>query len=93
MTLSNKRLEKLTQEGRNVEVAISGDEDLGPLKPPPGVWKNTIALHGFGFNMIALPMSDADPNRYRLLMNLNVSLLGHDRHRVFQYVNHKISGD
>lgn len=69
MTLAEKQIEQLVQAGRNVEIAKSGDEDLGPLKLLPGVWKNTDALHGFGFNMIALPMADADPNRYRLLMN------------------------
>lgn len=69
MTLSKDRLVKLDQEGRNVGVAKSGDEDLGPLKLLPGIWKNTKPLHGFGFNMIALPMAKAVPNRYRLLMN------------------------
>jgi len=69
MTLTEKQIKKIAQVGRHVEAAKTGDRDLGPLKLLPGVWKNTAALHGFGFNMIALPWSKSQPNRYRLLMN------------------------
>ncbi len=68
MALSQQRISQMSLEGRNVEVAKTGDEDLGPLSLLPGIWKNTDALHGYGFNMIALPMNDAK-NGYRLLMN------------------------
>ena len=58
----------MVEAGRSVEVAQVGDAALGPLSMLPGIWKNTEALHGFGFNMIALPFA-AGPNGYRLLMN------------------------
>lgn len=48
--------------------AVHGDEDLGPLKNLPGVWKNRPNLKGRGWNMIALPFGDA-PFNYRLLVN------------------------
>lgn len=55
---------------RHVEVATSGDEDLGPLKHLPGTWKNTANLQGRGWNMIALPfISDEGPLDYRVLVN------------------------
>lgn len=68
MVISAERLEVMTRNGRNIEIARTGDDDLGPLKLLPGIWKNTDALHGFGFNMIALPFADSESG-YRLLMN------------------------
>lgn len=66
--LSDKRIAAMAKQGRTISVAETGDEDLGPLKLLPGVWKNTDALAGRGWNMIALPFADG-PFGYRLLMN------------------------
>ena len=68
--ISNDRLETLRSGGRYVDVAETGDPDLGPLKLLPGTWKNTDAFDGRGWNMIALPFARADnPINYRVLAN------------------------
>ncbi|MGB3177662.1 MAG: heme-binding protein [Albidovulum sp.] len=68
--VNKSRLEEYRKSGRQLEVATPGDEDLGPLKLLPGVWKNTDAFNGRGWNMIALPFARADnPFNYRLLVN------------------------
>jgi hypothetical protein len=68
--IDDARIEEFRQMGRQVEVAQSGDDDLGPLKLLPGTWKNTGAFGGRGWNMIALPFARADnPFNYRLLVN------------------------
>ncbi len=70
MALSEKLIQDMVDKGRRIATASAGDETLGPLSMLPGVWKNTDALHGFGFNMIALPFAtDPNGNGYRLLMN------------------------
>lgn len=68
MAISEKLIQQIVENGRSIVTADAGDETLGPLSMLPGVWKNTDALHGFGFNMIALPFADEE-NGYRLLMN------------------------
>ncbi|MEX0327087.1 MAG: heme-binding protein [Ruegeria sp.] len=56
---------------RSVELAHQGDDDLGPLKLLPGVWKNAEGTRGRGWNMIALPFATEPGSRinYRLLVN------------------------
>ncbi|MCG6903893.1 MAG: hypothetical protein LJE68_14560, partial [Rhodobacter sp.] len=66
--LSDKRVSELARQGRTISVAETGDDDLGPLKLLPGVWKNTNALNGHGWNLIALPFAGG-ASHYRLLMN------------------------
>ena len=63
--------EKLRHAKRNITVARAGDEDLGPLRLLPGIWKNTEQLHGRGWNMIALPFAGTGAGglNYRLLLN------------------------
>lgn len=68
MAISENLIQKMVDEGRSIEIADAGDKVLGPLRWLPGVWKNTKALHGFGFNMIALPFAKSIFG-YRLLMN------------------------
>src|SRR6056297_2158047 len=64
------RIQKYRSTGRQVEIARTGDEDLGPLALLPGVWKNTGNFEGRGWNMIALPFAaDNAPFNYRLLLN------------------------
>lgn len=68
---------RMSNYGRRVELAQTGDDDLGPLKLLPGTWKNHPGvdgrppLVGRGWNMIALPFSSqpASAIDYRLLMN------------------------
>lgn len=69
--LTKEQVAQLAKQGRQISVAQTGDEDLGPLKLLPGVWTNTAALDGRGWNMIALPFSSQpdSPIDYRLLMN------------------------
>ncbi len=50
--LTKEHIQKMKAEGRSVEKAVSGDELLGPLKDLPGVWCNTAAFDGEGYNMI-----------------------------------------
>jgi hypothetical protein len=68
--VTQKRIEEYKQTGRYVELARTGDEDLGPLKLLPGTWKNTGGFEGRGWNMIALPFIQPDSRiDYRLLVN------------------------
>jgi hypothetical protein len=69
MALRASLIQEMVDHGRRIVVAEAGDETLGPLRMLPGVWKNTAELHGFGFNLIALPFAPAIPNGYRLMMN------------------------
>ncbi len=62
------QIKKMIIAGRSSGLAKLNDSDLGPLKLLPGNWKNTRKLKGYGFNMMALPFSDA-PNGFRVLMN------------------------
>ena len=65
-----ERIEKYKRVGRYVEVAKTGDEDLGPLKLLPGTWQNTGAFERRGWNMIALPFEGSGPPLdYRVLVN------------------------
>lgn len=57
--------EKLRYKTRSIEMAQTGDEELGPLQLLPGTWES---LPGRGWNMIALPFADG-PFDYRLLLN------------------------
>ena len=67
---NDERLESLRCGARYVDVAQTGDPDLGPLTLLPGTWKNTTEFDGRGWNMIALPFArDDNPVNYRLLMN------------------------
>ena len=52
---STANVERLQSEGRHLEDAVVGDEDLGPFKLLPGTWANKPNLIGRGWNMIALP--------------------------------------
>ncbi len=55
---------------RYIQMAKTGDPALGPLKLLPGTWKNTDALRGRGWNLIALPFVKENVRRnYRLLFN------------------------
>ncbi len=70
MTNKESVIQQMKDVGRTISTAEAGDSALGPLSLLPGVWKNTEALHGFGFNMIALPFGgDPNGNGYRILMN------------------------
>jgi hypothetical protein len=57
---------------RQIELAQTGDEDLGPLKLLPGTWKNEEISPGVGdgrgWNVIALPFGAGRPP-FRVLMN------------------------
>ena len=57
--------------GRKIEMAHSGDDDLGPFKWLPGTWENFNADIPHGWNMIALPFATEPAARlnYRLLLN------------------------
>ena len=68
MSVSDKVIQEMVDNGRRIVTARTGDEALGPLSLLPGVWKNTKALHGYGFNMIALPFAPGESG-YRILMN------------------------
>ncbi|MGI9419640.1 MAG: heme-binding protein [Geminicoccaceae bacterium] len=67
--MANQELaEKLQYQRRYVAPAVPGDEDLGPLKLLPGVWKSEQQ----GWNMIALPFATDPPPQgfnFRVLMN------------------------
>ena len=57
---------------RHIEIAKPFDDELGPLKLLPGIWKNTNADVPFGWNCIALPfVTDPPPAgfNYRLMVN------------------------
>lgn len=66
--LNDSQIKRMKGQGRYVAPAVSGDEDLGPLKLLPGTWKNEPNLIGRGWNMIALPFAES-PFNYRLLVN------------------------
>ncbi len=69
--LRQSRIAELERQSRFVDLATTGDEDLGPLQLLPGQWKNTPDLAGRGWNMIALPFS-TQPNSaidYRIYLN------------------------
>ncbi len=66
--LNVSQIKSMMARGREIKLAKSGDEDLGPLKHLPGTWKNLPSLPGRGWNMIALPFADAQL-KYRLLLN------------------------
>ena len=57
--------------GRVIEaLATQGDPDLGVLGLLPGVWENTGALTGHGWNIIALPFGHSGQlGDFRLLLN------------------------
>jgi len=63
--LNEKEIQKLSDLGRRIVPARTGDEHLGPFKNLPGTWRS---LPGHGWNMIALPFA-AGPSHYRLLCN------------------------
>lgn len=63
-----QRYERLRRQGREIDLAVFGDDDLGPLKFLPGVWKS----EGRGWNIIALPFATQPPPagfNFRVLMN------------------------
>lgn len=61
---------RMLTTARDINIARLGDENLGDLKNFPGVWKNSEALAGHGWNMIALPFISPDFKfNYRLLVN------------------------
>jgi hypothetical protein len=55
--LPSSQLNAMKGRGRTLNQAVSGDEELGPLKLLPGTWKNLPNLPGRGWNMIALPFA------------------------------------
>ena len=65
-----KRYQKMKH--RQIELAQTGDEDLGPFKLLPGTWINEEIAPGVGdgrgWNVIALPFGGAQPP-FRVLMN------------------------
>ncbi len=68
--VTEARIAQYKQSGRYFEKAVTGDEDLGPLKLLPGIWRNTEAFNGRGWNMIALPFVKPGTRLdYRLLVN------------------------
>lgn len=69
--LKKDLLDSMIGKGRTIGPAKSGDEELGPLKNLPGMWRNLPGLPGRGWNMIALPFATAPGSRlnYRLLLN------------------------
>lgn len=68
--ISEEKIESYKKTGRQIDLAKTGDEDLGPLKLLPGTWKNTGDFVGRGWNMIALPfMQEGNRFDYRLLVN------------------------
>lgn len=66
--LNDTQIENMKNKQRYITEAQEGDENLGPLKLLPGIWKNLPSLPGRGWNMIALPFADG-PFKYRLLLN------------------------
>jgi len=69
--MADARLHKKFDK-RQIELAQTGDEDLGPFKLLPGIWKNEEINPGVGdgrgWNVIALPFGGARPP-FRVLMN------------------------
>lgn len=62
------RVSQLRSRGRRVELAQTGDPDLGPLQLLPGTWRNVPGRQERGWNMIALPFAGG-PANYRVLVN------------------------
>ncbi len=61
---------RVRANSRYIDIAQTNDPKLGPLKLLPGTWRNTEALNGRGWNLIALPFVHPQGERpYRLLMN------------------------
>ena len=70
--LDQRFINKMMTEGRTISRAKTGDEELGPFKLLPGVWKNLPSLPGRGWNMIALPFIAPNSKQnldFRLLAN------------------------
>lgn len=67
-TTPASRISQLKHRDRQVELAQTGDPDLGPLQLLPGTWRNVPERQERGWNMIALPFADG-PSHYRLLVN------------------------
>jgi hypothetical protein len=55
--LEAAQIARMEREGRTIEPAVTGDDDLGPFKQLPGTWANLPELPGRGWNMIALPFA------------------------------------
>ncbi len=68
MTTRRNLVDRLSAAGRSSAMADFDDPVLGPLRLLPGVWKNTDAMQGFGFNFMALPFVGGS-NGFKLLMN------------------------
>jgi hypothetical protein len=68
MTNKKNIVGRLSAAGRSTAIADFDDPVLGPLRLLPGVWKNTEALKGFGFNFMALPFVGGRDG-FKLLMN------------------------
>lgn len=68
--MASKLHEKMGR--RQIQMAQSGDDDLGPFKLLPGTWMNEKDSKGVGdgrgWNLIALPFGGARPP-FRVLMN------------------------
>jgi hypothetical protein len=69
--LDNTRdAERVRANSRYIDIARTNDPKLGPLKLLPGTWRNTEALNGRGWNLIALPFVHPQGERnFRVLMN------------------------
>jgi hypothetical protein len=69
--LKPAQVQTMKVRGRSIAPAVPHDEELGPFKLLPGVWKNLPGLPGRGWNMIALPFATEPGSRlnYRLLLN------------------------
>ncbi len=71
--LRTDQVERLEEQGRHIEPAVTGDPDLGPFTLLPGIWANEPDLPGRGWNMIALPFGPPQGAifrpPYRLLLN------------------------
>lgn len=76
MALQKQLVDEMVNIGRRSSLAHFDKPILGPLRMLPGGWRNTDALKGFGFNMMALPLfpdpdegPDPTKNGFRVLMN------------------------
>lgn len=69
--VSNSDFKKyISNEGRSIGMAKTGDPLLGPFSQLPGEWSNGEDLKGRGWNMIALPfVKDGSRLNYRVLVN------------------------
>jgi len=60
----------ISNQGRSIGKAKTGDALLGPFAQLPGEWTNGDDLKGRGWNMIALPfVKRGRPANYRILVN------------------------